>query len=100
MSKYEIKLPGGGVAFAPAGDAGRHQRIVDARHQFVVAYCKLKGWPTDLEQLSWDQIKKVRAQPDWKAAAGSEPTEVVITEGLGPEDMVNDIDPHGRDQGW
>lgn len=79
MSRYEIKLPGGAVAFAPGGDAARHQEVVDARHEFVVAYCKSKEWPTDLEQLSWDQIKEIRAQPGWKNAGA--PTEVVMVPG-------------------
>lgn len=83
MSKYVIKLPGGAVAYAPRGDAARHQKVVDARHEFVVGYCKSKGWPTDLEQLSWEQVMEIRAQPGWKNAAGGKATEVVLVPGQG-----------------
>jgi hypothetical protein len=39
------------------------------RHDFTVKYCKSKGWPTDPEKLSIDQIMEIRDQPEWKDAA-------------------------------
>ncbi len=46
----------------------RVQRIVNARHQVVEAYCKAKGWPCDPEQLSMAQIMEIRALPEWQSA--------------------------------
>lgn len=82
MSKHVIRMPGGAVAFAPAGDAEAAQRVVDARHEFVVGYCQEKGWPhDDLESLSWEQIIEIRSQQGWKDAGAGVSTAAIIVGG-------------------
>lgn len=68
MSNPLVKLPFGGVAVAPTGNASDRQRIVDARAKVVVDYCKAKGWPTDPTKLSIAQIMEIREQDEWKNA--------------------------------
>jgi hypothetical protein len=68
----EIKVPGSDMSVIHNGSdasADRMQKIIDARHAFIVAYCKAKGWPDDLGELSMEQILEIRSQDGWKAPA-------------------------------
>ena len=40
--------------------------VLAGRAKFAEEYCKKKGWPTEIEKLSIDQLLEVRAQPGWK----------------------------------
>ena len=68
----EVKLPGGDTVLHTGTDeeAAQHQRMIDARHKFIVAYCREKGWSipgeADFHELSMTQILEIRAQPGWK----------------------------------
>ena len=40
------------------------QKIINARHNFILDYCKQKGWK--MEDLSFEQILEIRKQDEWK----------------------------------
>lgn len=40
--------------------------IIKRRHEIVLAYCKEKGWDSDLSKLSLNQIMEIRSQQNWK----------------------------------
>lgn len=40
-------------------------KTISTRQEISLKYCKEKGWPTDPEQLSFDQILEIRALPEW-----------------------------------
>ncbi len=63
----KIETPAG-LAFHPgtAEEAEAANKILWARHRFVVAYCESKGWPTNPDELSLDQIFEIREQDGWK----------------------------------
>jgi hypothetical protein len=64
-----IKLPGGlGTAFFPGTEkqAAREQKLINARHEFTLAYMKEKGWGEDPAGLSIYQLLEIRAQPGWQ----------------------------------
>jgi len=42
------------------------QKIIQHRFNFTRAYALLKGWPTDVRQLSIDQILEIQACAGWK----------------------------------
>lgn len=62
----KVQLPNGMVAFDMSDDPKGAQRTINARHEFMVAYCTEKGWPTNPEDLSLEQIMEVRSQEGWK----------------------------------
>ena len=43
-------------------------KTISGRTSIAQAYCKSKCWPTELEQLTFEQILEIRALPEWKAA--------------------------------
>ena len=47
-----------------------HSVIAD-RQKIAADYCKQKGWPTDPEALTMDQIMEIRQQPEWINAGGN-----------------------------
>lgn len=63
-----IDLPGGGTAIHLGGseETALAQRLINARHAFVIAYCKSKGWSEVAKELSFDQIMEIREQEGWK----------------------------------
>lgn len=64
-----IELPGGAGTVVFTGtdaEAAEHERVLRARHEFAMGYCRSKGWPEDAAQLSIEQILEVRAQEGWK----------------------------------
>jgi hypothetical protein len=67
-----IKLPTGETVLVTGSpeDAARAQSLVDARHAFVVEYCRSKGWPEEAARLSIDQILEIRSQPGWQKPSG------------------------------
>lgn len=38
-----------------------------ARRAFLREYALRKGWPTNADDLTWEQIMEIRAQPEWHA---------------------------------
>ena len=40
------------------------QRLIVARHKFAAAFCAARGW--DMDDLTWEQIMAIRAQPGWQ----------------------------------
>lgn len=64
-----IKLPSGGtVIHLGPGSVEDAQKVMDRRHQIVVAYCEKMGWPTEPKELSIDQILEIRLLPEWQNA--------------------------------
>ena len=65
---YKIRIPGGGTAIHMGSEqeARERQALIDARHAFILAYTEKKGWDSDPEKLSIEQILEIRAQPGWK----------------------------------
>lgn len=63
-----VNLPGGGTVFHIGSEEETEhvQKIVEGRHAFAIAYCKLKGWPEDPEKLTIAQIMEIRDQDGWK----------------------------------
>lgn len=96
----EIKVPGIGSVFHPGTveETSEHQRVVDARRQFIESYCRDKGWPNpcdpDFEdRISWGQVLEMRAQEGWKNPLGEgAPPESTIV--LTPEGAF--VAPKGR----
>ncbi len=71
MMTTKINVPGMGdvVIAGPPENAFAMQRIVDARHAFVLAYCEARGWSEDPEEMTFEQIFEIRSQPGWKHPA-------------------------------
>jgi hypothetical protein len=63
-----IDLPGGGVALhlGPKEEVPEMQRIINARYDFSITFCRSKGWSEELEELSIEQILEIRQQEGWK----------------------------------
>ena len=69
--KFLLKLPGGAGTVVLTGNAEQNaetERLLLARHEFAMDYCKQRGWPEDAAELTIDQILEIRAQPGWKDA--------------------------------
>ena len=60
-----IKAPNGMNLFVPGGPdkATAVEKLRHARHAFILAYTKTKGWSGD---LSMEQILEIRRQEGWK----------------------------------
>lgn len=41
------------------------EEMINRRHKVVVDYCKKNGWPTNLDNLTMEQIMEIRSQPEW-----------------------------------
>lgn len=83
----KINLPTGGSVFLPGAtpeQAAEHQLILDTRYRFAQSYAKLKGWPSNLDQLTITQIMEIRQQPGWAAANHTE-VPLIATLTLSPE---------------
>ena len=66
---HPVKFPGGGTGISIGPQSPEEiQGIITRRHHVAMDYCKKKGWPTDPESLSWDQILEIRELPEWKLA--------------------------------
>jgi hypothetical protein len=64
-----IRHPDGSIGICTDSEqATKTQRIIDARHQFNVAYCTSRGWPTDPAELTIAQIMEIRERDGWKNA--------------------------------
>lgn len=37
-----------------------------ARGKFAEEYCKIRGWPVGINELTMDQILEIRSQDGWK----------------------------------
>lgn len=63
-----IHAPGIGPVLHLGTDAQAHdaQRIINGRAEFTREYCRSKGWPESPDELSFEQIFEIRAQPGWK----------------------------------
>ena len=42
------------------------EEIIKRRHEIAIAYCNEKGWSTNPQELSFDQILEIRSQEKWK----------------------------------
>jgi len=40
--------------------------FIEKRNKIVRKYCKEKGWPLDLENLTIDQVMEIRSLEEWK----------------------------------
>lgn len=40
--------------------------VLKARDEFVRRYCLEKGWPSNRDDLTMDQIMEIRSQEGWK----------------------------------
>ena len=47
-------------------DAVELQRVLNARHAFILGYMVTKGWAGSPEDLSMEQILEIRQQEGWK----------------------------------
>ena len=66
---HVVKFPGGGTAISLGPQSPDEiQALIERRHKIAMDYCEKKGWPTDFEKLSWEQVLEVRALPEWKNA--------------------------------
>lgn len=45
---------------------GETQDISELRKKFAEDYCQSRGWPTDANDLTWEQIMEIRQQEGWK----------------------------------
>jgi hypothetical protein len=63
-----IKLPNSQITFSASSPAQAiaEQALINARHAFVVAQCRERGWPEDPNELTIDQILEIRAMPGWE----------------------------------
>lgn len=75
----KINVPGFGPVFHSGSpeEVEKHQRLVNARMEFTMNYCREKGWPVPgepnfEERISIEQVLEVRAQPGWKFPLGEE----------------------------
>lgn len=61
-------------------EAERHQKMINARHEFILAYCREKGWPVPGDTvLPVAQILEIRKQPGWQNPLGEdEPQESTL----------------------
>jgi len=64
----EVKLPFGMKAFHVGSDeeARRIEDLARKRVAFATDYMVEKGWGTNPDLLSIEQILEIRAQPGWK----------------------------------
>jgi hypothetical protein len=76
----KIRLPTGDVAFLPGADEAtvkQHERFLKARYDFAIKYAAEKGWGTDVDHLTLEQILEIRRQPSWLTPIeGEEPLRV------------------------
>lgn len=63
-----LKLPGGGTVLLSGSleEITEQERVIFARHQFSVDYCRARGWPEDVASLKLGQILEIRKQEGWK----------------------------------
>jgi hypothetical protein len=64
-----IELPGNLGSVVVRGtqaDADKTKAVLEARHAFALKYCQDHGWPTELGNLSIEQILQIRSQEGWK----------------------------------
>jgi hypothetical protein len=53
-------------SFYVYGISKEEEDILVAREKFCKEYCEKKGWPSDAEELSFDQILEIRSQEEWE----------------------------------
>lgn len=62
-----IKTPmGPAIHIGTEAEAKQVESLLEKRHRFVISYCESKGWPTELTQLSIDQILEIRSKSGWQ----------------------------------
>jgi hypothetical protein len=75
-----LHLPTGLSVILPTGtsdkEAEAHQSFLEARYRFAMEYATRKGWPTNIDDLSFEQIMEIRTQPGWKTPQGETPLKV------------------------
>lgn len=73
----QIITPQGDTIIVSDENAEQVRRVIDIRHQFILKYCKEKGWSEDPVKLTIPQILEIRSQDGWKNAS-ADPISVVV----------------------
>lgn len=77
----KVTLPDGTVGYlthATDEEAREYEAFMQARHRFVQAYVKEKGWPSEIPELSIEQIMEIRNQPGWKIPEGVKYQQIAV----------------------
>lgn len=66
--RHEIKLPFGLTALHPGSskEAAEDEAFLRKRGEFAQKYMAEQGWGDNPDDLSFEQIMEIRAQPGWK----------------------------------
>jgi hypothetical protein len=67
MTQVKVILGNGSMIDVSSNthDADGIKKVILSRQKIAYDYCNKKGWPTEPEKLSFEQILEIRKQQSW-----------------------------------